>query len=83
MQLTRVPIDPQHPNRVALVYGPVVMVLNDTPTLALDADLTKTLRVGDSPLEFELRGQPSKALVPFYKMGYQKPYSMYFDQQMD
>ena len=83
MQLTRVAIDPQHPNRVALVYGPVVMVLNDTPTLALDADISKTFRMGDSSLEFELRGQPSKALVPFYKMGYQEPYSMYFDQQVD
>jgi len=80
MRLTGVPIDAQHPNRVALVYGPVVMVLNDTPTLVLDTDLSSFGTVGSS-LEFQLRGQPLKALVPFYRMGYQQPYSMYFDQQ--
>jgi len=83
MRLTRLAIDAQHPNRVALMYGPVVMVLNDTPTLVLDADITKTFRMSGSSLEFELRGQPSKGLVPFYRMGYQKPYVMYFDQQID
>jgi hypothetical protein len=79
MPLALAPIDRQHPNRVAVTYGPVVLVRDDRPILPLDRS---DIASGFSPeggLEFRLNRQPAARMVPFYQMGYQQPYTMYFD----
>lgn len=80
MQLTLVPIDKQHPNRIAVMRGPVVLVRDQNPHLILKkADLASNLVPEAKPLNFRLTNQPNEIFVPFYQMGYQQPYSMYFD----
>ena len=37
MRLTLAPIDEQHPHRVAVMYGPVVLVRDQTPVLESQA----------------------------------------------
>ncbi len=79
-QLALSVIDAQHPRRVALTYGPVVLVREDRPTLALrTSEIAKGFEVGDEPLEFKSVRQPSSRTVPFYRIGFQEPYTMYFD----
>lgn len=80
MQLRTVPVDQQHPNRVALVYGPVVLVQKTQPVLpgkgvANSARLSR----GDESLAFSIPGQPAGDFVPFYKVAAGEPYNMYFD----
>jgi hypothetical protein len=80
MQLVLAPIDRQHPNRAAFVYGPVVLVRDDRPTLALSpADIAKGFEASIRSLEFRPVAQPAGLMVPFYRMRYQQPYTMYFD----
>jgi uncharacterized protein len=81
MQLQLAPIDPQHPNRVAVMYGPVVLVRPDPARLVLSApSLAKSFNSRDREgLEFELVGQPGGMMLPFYKVGHLQPYTMYFD----
>jgi DUF1680 family protein len=80
MQLTLASIDLQHPNRVALMYGPVVLVRDDRPVLSLNkAEIDKGFEAGNRALEFRALDQPSSTMMPFYRLGYQHPYTMYFD----
>jgi len=80
MQLALAPIDPQHPKRVAVMYGPIVLVRDDRTQLVLDTrDLGRSFSSGTRSLEFVLVAQPRSAMVPFFEMGYQQPYTMYFD----
>ncbi|MGA2185711.1 MAG: hypothetical protein ABSH47_22050 [Bryobacteraceae bacterium] len=93
MHLRLVPIDTQHPRRVALVYGPVVLVQdarnNLWPTrMPGDRDLSRWIvREGDS-LGFRV-AEPSQGVfapawgrfAPFYRTGPGVPYRMYFDLQ--
>lgn len=82
MRLTLVPIDEQHPHRVALMFGPVVLVRDQTPILNLKAkDLSNSLIAVGQPLEFSGPGQPTGAFIPFYKVGKGMPDNMYFDLQ--
>ena len=71
----------QHPNRVAVMYGPVVLVRPDPARLVLSApSLAKSFNSRDREgLEFELVGQPGGMMLPFYKVGHLQPYTMYFD----
>ena len=89
MRLRLVPIDKQHPQRVALMCGPVVLVQDGRYTQRLTSvpgggDLGIT-RVGDR-LHFRVAAQPKSifrpewgAFVPFYEVGQGFPYRMYFD----
>ena len=84
------PIDRQHPRRVAVVRGPVVLVLEAgyyEPAFRLpdsDDELNKWLVAGDAPGVF-LNGQlpeTSRARTrfrPFYTLEERYPYRMYFD----
>jgi hypothetical protein len=80
MQLTLVPVDTQHPNRVAVTYGPVVLVRHESPALTPGSgDLRNWITGGGNSLEFTAAGQPHGSLVPFYKVDAGTPYNMYFD----
>jgi len=83
------PVDDQHPNRVAVVRGPVVYVLDTfahSQTFRLpetDDDLNSWF-IADSPpgafrIEIPGGGRVSSKLVPFYTMAEVAPYKMYFD----
>jgi DUF1680 family protein len=75
------PIDKQHPNRVALMYGPVVLVRRqESLQMPSGADLAKWLARGGKPLEFRATGQSTGSFVPFYRLERDAPYVMYFDR---
>lgn len=92
MRLRFVPSDRQHPHRVALTYGPVVLVqdgrytrdLNEAPR---DQDLSEWIIRTGKLLEFRVAdGQPKGVsesprgtFMPFYQLGHGIPYRMYFD----
>jgi DUF1680 family protein len=76
MELLYAPIDKQHPHRVALVYGPTVLVKRQKH---LSADsLAKFVRP-ENKLRFELSSTGEDEFVPFYSVGFHEPYEMYFD----
>jgi hypothetical protein len=89
MRLRLVPIDKLHPQRVAVMYGPVVLIQDGRYTQRLTSvpgreDLGIT-RVG-SGLQFRAEAH-SKSIfrpewgvfMPFYEIGQGFPYWMYFD----
>jgi uncharacterized protein len=79
MQLRTVPIDAQHPKRVAMVYGPVVLVQKlDTALPAHSGQRLARVSPGDS-LTFSAPAQRPGEFVPFYRVGAGVPYNMYFD----
>src|SRR6185437_426776 len=64
-----VPVDKQHPNRVAVVVGPVVLVREIDSSLAVtDRDPSKWL-LSTGGLEYRTSSQPNPPFVPFYSMG--------------
>ncbi|HYE05194.1 MAG TPA: beta-L-arabinofuranosidase domain-containing protein [Planctomycetota bacterium] len=72
-----VPIDRQHPDRVAIAAGPAVLVrVRETMRLS---DLGRSLDAGAKPLEYRLRGASEEWLVPFHRVGHGVPYRMYVD----
>jgi DUF1680 family protein len=82
------PVDRQHPRRVALVRGPVVMVLDDwvfetIPRLPEPTNLDKELLADDSPGVFRLAPRDGSRIQakfrPFYAVGEVTPYRMYHD----
>ena len=91
MRLRFVPIDRQHPRRVALMYGPVVLVQDGRYTRGLthvpaDQELSKWIIPTGKPLEFRVAEQPGGvfaptwgSFMPFYQVGQGIPYRMYFD----
>jgi uncharacterized protein len=82
MQLRLLPIDPQHPNRVALMFGPVVLVRNQDPILIpKGTDPSAWVVPQGGPLQFSAPAQPHGAFLPFYKVPQGTPYSMYFELQ--
>ena len=80
MGLALAPIDKQHPNRVAITYGPVVLVRDQAPILIPKSPNPSgwIVRKGRS-LEFDAGGQSHGPFLPFYKVGEGRPYNMYFD----
>jgi hypothetical protein len=80
MRLALAPIDAQHPKRAAVTFGPLVLVRDATPRLALQGGPTEWM-VGRPGLEFAAPGQPEGLFMPFYKVGANMPYDMYFDLQ--
>lgn len=80
MQLAYAPVDQQHPHRVALTYGPVVLVREQERVApGSRTDPTGWLTPGERPLEFVAAAAGRAAFVPFYRVGYGTPYCMYFD----
>jgi hypothetical protein len=76
-----VPIDKQHPDRVAVMVGPVVLVReNESRTAVMERDPSKMLPSGE-PLEYRVQAEPSRPFVPFYRVGEGALYGMYFDLQ--
>ena len=79
-KLALTPIDQQHPGRVAITYGPLVLVRKNTSTLSVDRDKPwRSLTKNPERLEFAAAHQPSGTLVPFYKLNFGESYHMYFD----
>lgn len=80
MHLTLAPVDKHHPNRVAVMYGPVVLVRDQTPILiSKNASASDWISQNGKPLVFEAEGQPLGDFVPFYRMREGVAYNMYFD----
>jgi hypothetical protein len=80
MQLRTVPIDRQHPNRIAVMYGPVVLVQEQTPALMLGKlDPQADLKPTGKPLSFVASHAQTPVMEPCYRIGFGTPYSMYFD----
>jgi uncharacterized protein len=80
MQLRFVPVDRQHPNRVALMYGPVVLVREESPLAPPPAGDPSAWIARQGPeLKFEAQKQKAGVFVPFYKIGHNASYCMYFD----
>jgi len=73
-----VPVDQQHPNRVAVVVGPVVLVREIESSLPVtERDPSKWLS-SRGALEYRASSQFG-SFVPFYRIGAGTPYGMYFD----
>ena len=74
------PIDKQHPRRVALMHGPVVLVrTQDRLRIPKDGNLSKWLTREGKPLEFRAGEHSRGIFVPFYRVERDVPYDMYFD----
>jgi DUF1680 family protein len=80
MRLRLAPIDAQHPRRVALMYGPVVLALDQGKLLSIPGgDPARVLSPAGKNLEFRLHEKRQELFVPFYRVGGEQSYSMYFD----
>jgi hypothetical protein len=73
-------IDPQHPNRVAMVVGPVVLVREHGSRMVTGAgDPAQWLEPSGEPLQYLVKPQPAGRFVPFYRVPENRGYGMYFD----
>jgi DUF1680 family protein len=89
MRFRRAPIDEQHPNRVAIVRGPVVYGQEDphkwlSNIPASDGELDKLMKpVANNPAIFQIDNEPvvqqRNAFKPFYSFTELERYRMYFD----
>ncbi|MGH9352220.1 MAG: beta-L-arabinofuranosidase domain-containing protein [Terriglobia bacterium] len=79
--LRLVPIDKQHPNRVAVAIGPVVLVrLHATGMSVRGTEPSEWMETSREPLEYQVGPQPTGKFVPFYRVrGLTTGYGMYFD----
>ena len=85
------PVDKQHPERVAIVRGPVAMVMEglwqetEFKLPKTDAEFEKMLVPGPMPGYFQVRspggGTQHSHFCPFYTQAEARPYYMYFDKQ--
>ncbi len=86
------PVDAQHPNRVAVLYGPVLMAqdarfsypLHGPPDQVLQRlsrkpDALVLTYADDADHRLEQGGQEVGELRPFYSFGERQPYRSYFD----
>ncbi|MGA2327700.1 MAG: beta-L-arabinofuranosidase domain-containing protein [Bryobacteraceae bacterium] len=81
MPLALAPIDQQHPSRVALTCGPVVLVRQDNWLLIPGkGEPSRWILPEGEGLRFRVDDRHWKRapLVPFYKLGFGEPYRMYF-----
>lgn len=82
MRLALQPIDKQHPHRVALTYGPVVLVRNQDPVIeSKGREVTDLIVPRGGALEFQGVGRPKDTFRPFYQVGNGESYDMYFDMK--
>ena len=81
MQLSYAAVDAQHPSRVAVTYGPVVLVREDSAALIADSrNLSRSVRRDGEELQFHMETRTSSRFVPFYKAGFGSLYQMYLDR---
>ena len=83
------PVDRWHPRRVAILRGPVVLVLDynyHDPAFELpksSEELSNWLVADDRPSLFRVKRPDGRAVRlkfrPFYEVGEDFPYLMYFD----
>lgn len=96
MSLRAEPVDAQHPNRVAILYGPIVLVEDLRFNLGLQMpaghhtpdDLKARLRAADHPLHFRVVDPPEQVIrsgpfFPYYAAKESMPYRMYHDFSKD
>ena len=76
MHMTYVSVDSQHPKRVAVVYGPIVMVRRQSPSLV--NSIESISKDSDKTLSFHSANSGSGEFVPFYSVEHDQPYEMYF-----
>jgi hypothetical protein len=80
MELVLKPVDVQHPDRVAAVYGPVVLVQErETVAAPSRSDPSKWITPQGGPLEFHSEQRSTATFLPFYRVGHGTSYRMYFD----
>jgi hypothetical protein len=80
MELMMIPVDRKHPSRIALTYGPVVLVQEQDPKLLLSKpNLRPEMKPTGKPLVFATSHAAIPVMKPFYSIGLGRPYSMYFD----
>ena len=80
MSLALSAVDPQHPKRVAVTYGPLVLVRPEQPLPGpTGGDLSAWLSRRGDALEFAGPAPDRGSFVPFYEVGAGAPYQMYFD----
>jgi DUF1680 family protein len=89
LRFRRVPIDEQHPNRVALVRGPVVYAQEDphkwlSEIPGSDDELDKLMKpLANNPAIFQIGNEPvvqqRNAFKPYYSFAELERYRMYFD----
>jgi DUF1680 family protein len=70
MDLLYAPVDQQHPKRVALVYGPTVLVKRQK---RLCADSLPRFSRPEQKPKFEMRPNGEDEFVPFYSIGFHEP----------
>ncbi len=79
MKLAFVPVDRQHPHRVAAVYGPIVLVRDQETVVVPDVnDVSKWISKGNG-LAFHAANRVTAGFVPFYQVRGRTGYRMYFD----
>lgn len=80
MKLQYVPVDRQHPHRVAAVYGPVVLVRQQESVIVPNAnEISQWIAPKGAGLEFQAENRAVSKFVPFYQVRARAGYSMYFD----
>jgi uncharacterized protein len=73
-------VDAQHPKRVAILHGPVLLVRKSAPALPLTGrDPSTLLAPSGKPLEFEARAKTAALFEPYYRIGHLETYDTYFD----
>jgi DUF1680 family protein len=77
--LREIPVDREHPTRVAVVDGPVVLVERYKTVLSAGVNGLKQDRSGKSPLSFSGITKTESSFVPFYSVPFGEPYAMYVD----
>jgi hypothetical protein len=82
MRLAYAPVDRQHPKRVALTYGPVVLVQRHRARLnPSGSTLEDWIQPNSRALEFHAIPQAQRAglFEPYYRVGADTAYAMFFD----
>jgi DUF1680 family protein len=88
LKFRRAPIDRWHPDRVAIVRGPVVYVqqIVHKPVVDIPRDdgaLNEWMIATDDPATFRYQGQEQSSqrddFMPFYQFAEMQSYRMYFD----
>ena len=73
-------IDRQHPQRVAVMRGPVVLVRSqETLDIPNQKALSQWLAATQDPAAFRATSRSAGTFVPFYAVAEGAPYTMYFD----
>ena len=79
MQVRSVAVDREHPGRVAVFYGPVVLVRSERARLPAGKQLSNVLTRTGPGLEFQESSTRMSRFTPFYKLAFGDLYEMYFD----